>query len=109
MSRFSLCIIALLAAAPPASSAARPSSGQRIDLSAAVDSIIDAQVAADAFSGVVLFTDSSGRTYRRAGGVANRQNGVRMEVDTKLQIASITKLCTQIAIRQIRRSGPAHR
>jgi CubicO group peptidase (beta-lactamase class C family) len=43
--------------------------------------------------------------YERAVGLANRETNAAMRLDTKLQIASTTKLYTQIAIRQLEQAG----
>jgi CubicO group peptidase (beta-lactamase class C family) len=43
--------------------------------------------------------------YERAVGIANRETGAPMSTRTKLQIASMTKLFTQIAIRQLEQAG----
>jgi CubicO group peptidase (beta-lactamase class C family) len=62
-------------------------------------------VAADAFSGVVLLARNGGVLYERAAGLADRERNVPLAVDTKLQIASMTKLFTSIAIRQLEQAG----
>jgi CubicO group peptidase (beta-lactamase class C family) len=62
-------------------------------------------VAGDSFSGVVLFAPKTGTVYQRAVGMADREKSVTMAVDTRLQIASVTKLYTNIAIRQLEQAG----
>ncbi|MDQ6827802.1 MAG: beta-lactamase family protein [Gemmatimonadota bacterium] len=105
MLRLVVSALVLLFATPSTSSVTHRDARQRTDLAAAIDSFVDRQVAADSFSGVVLFAAVGARAYQRAVGVANRETGTRMGVDTKVQIASATKLFTQIAIRQLEQAG----
>lgn len=77
----------------------------RADLKPAIDSFINQSVTADAFSGVVLVARNGIVTYQRAAGLANRDAAVPITMDTRIQIASTTKLFTQIAIRQLEQSG----
>ncbi|MDQ2889725.1 MAG: beta-lactamase family protein, partial [Gemmatimonadota bacterium] len=72
---------------------------------ARVDSFVTARVAQDLFSGVVAVARDGKITYQRATGIANRSRGIPMALDTKLQLASITKLFTQIAILQLEQTG----
>jgi CubicO group peptidase (beta-lactamase class C family) len=53
----------------------------------------------------VLVARKGNVLYRRASGVADRERNVPMTLDTKIQIASTTKLFTQIAIRQLEQAG----
>lgn len=76
-----------------------------IALSAALDAFVTQRVAADSFSGVVLVARHGLPVYARAVGIANRETGDPMRVDTKLQTASVTKLYTQIAIQQLVQAG----
>jgi CubicO group peptidase (beta-lactamase class C family) len=98
MTRSIMTLVALLAA--PAT--AWPQSN---DLVARIDSFVSARVQADAFSGAVLFADRSGIRYQRAAGLAHRDRSVPITTDTRLQIASATKLYTHIAIRQLEQQG----
>lgn len=75
------------------------------NLKASVDSLVARRVAEDSFSGVVIVASKGQIVYERAAGVANREHGIPMTLDTKLQIASATKLYTQIAIRQLEQLG----
>src|SRR5687767_13765067 len=72
---------------------------------ARVDSFVSARVAADAFSGAVLYARGGRIIYERAAGLADRDRGESMALNTRLQIASTTKLYTQIAIRQLEQAG----
>jgi D-alanyl-D-alanine carboxypeptidase len=78
---------------------------QANDLVARIDSFVSARVQADGFSGAVLFADGSGIRYQRAAGLADRDRAVPITTDTRLQIASATKLFTHIAIRQLEQQG----
>jgi CubicO group peptidase (beta-lactamase class C family) len=75
------------------------------DLAAKIDSFLSPRIAADSFSGVVAVSRNGRLIYQRAAGQANRETGRPMSVNTKLQIASTTKLFTQIAIRQLEQAG----
>ena len=75
------------------------------DLKAAIDSFLDSRIAADAFSGAVAVAKNGQIVYQRAAGVANRESGAPMTIDTRVQIASMTKLFTNIAIRQLEQAG----
>jgi CubicO group peptidase (beta-lactamase class C family) len=70
-----------------------------------LDSIVQHQGGTDSFSGVVLVARGDSTIYQRAVGIANRENRALMGLDTKLQTASVTKLYTQIAIRQLEQAG----
>jgi len=77
----------------------------RADLKAAIDSFLDSRIAADAFSGAVVVAKNGQIVYQRAAGTADRESGARMTIDTRMQIASMTKLFTNIAIRQLEQAG----
>ena len=72
---------------------------------ASIDSLISVRAAEDAFSGVVAVARNGRVVYERAAGIANRATAAPMRLDTQLQIASITKLFTQIAILQLEEAG----
>ena len=76
-----------------------------VSIQARVDSFVTGRIARDSFSGVVTIAHDGKVTYQRAAGVADRARGIAMALDTKLQIASITKLFTQIAILQLEQAG----
>ena len=75
------------------------------DLTPALDSLISRLAAADSFSGAVMFVPATGRPYQRSTGIANRETASAVDMDTKIQIASTTKLFTNIAIRQLEQAG----
>lgn len=74
-------------------------------LVASIDSFVQARIAADAFSGVVAVTRGGEVIYQRAAGLAERETQRAIDADTKLQIASATKMFTQIAIWQLIQAG----
>ncbi len=95
---------ALLATAAPRHEAPhRPE--QDLDFRARVDSFVSQRIASDEFSGVVLVAKGDKILYERATGIANRETNTAINIDTKLQIASTSKLFTQIAIRQLEQAG----
>lgn len=98
MTRSIITLVALLATPV----AAWPQSN---DIVARIDSFVSARVQADAFSGALLFADRSGIRYQRAAGMADREKAIPITTDTRLQIASATKLYTHIAIRQLEQQG----
>jgi len=75
------------------------------DVKPALDSLISRLAAADSFSGAVMFVPAKGRAYERSTGIANRETTSAINMDTKIQIASATKLFTNIAIRQLEQVG----
>jgi CubicO group peptidase (beta-lactamase class C family) len=97
-----LSFLVLVAAPVGAQSAQRRSTSE---LRASIDSFVGARVAEDAFSGAVVVARGNDVIYQRALGLANRETNATMRLDTKLQIASTTKLYTQIAIRQLEQAG----
>ena len=97
-----LCALILVSPAPIR---AQKTSTASADLRDRIDSFIARRVAGDAFSGTVLVARKGDIVYERAVGLANRETGTPMSLDTKLQIASTTKLFTQIAIRQLEQAG----
>jgi CubicO group peptidase (beta-lactamase class C family) len=99
MIRISLLIAAQMAAHPG------PAPTQPADLPGLADAFVNARAAADSFSGVVLVARNGKIQYQRAAGLADRERNIAMQPDTRLQIASTTKLYTQIAIRQLEQAG----
>jgi CubicO group peptidase (beta-lactamase class C family) len=91
--------VSILAPAPV------PHPDRTADLRTSIDSLVTAQIAADSFSGVVLVAENGKTIYERAAGQRDRQTGAPITPDTKFQIASTTKLFTQIAVRQLEQQG----
>ncbi|HEV8597800.1 MAG TPA: serine hydrolase domain-containing protein [Gemmatimonadales bacterium] len=105
MTRSSRWISAAVFSIIPASFASFAPERQLADLPRIADSLVSARVAADSFSGVVLVARAGKLQYQRAAGLADRERGRVMQLNTQLQIASATKLFTQIAIRQLEQAG----
>jgi CubicO group peptidase (beta-lactamase class C family) len=72
---------------------------------ARIDAFVSQRIADDAFSGAILVARKGEPMYQRAAGLANRETGAAIALDTKLTIASTTKLFTNIAIRQLEQAG----
>lgn len=89
----------------PAAFGSFPPQRQHTDLARMADSMVSARVAADAFSGAVLVARGGKIEYQRAAGLADRERGTAMQLNSQIQIASATKLFTQIAIRQLEQAG----
>jgi CubicO group peptidase (beta-lactamase class C family) len=98
---FAVLLLGLIPAGPTVP--ARPV--QEASLKAAVDSFLDPRIAADAFSGVVLIASKGTTVYQRAAGVADREAGTPITLTTRLELASVTKLFTRIAILQLAQAG----
>jgi CubicO group peptidase (beta-lactamase class C family) len=68
---------------------------------AAIDAYLGRLAAADAFSGAVLIRSNGTLLYQRAFGMASRRYAVPNDINTKFNIASVTKLVTALAIAQL--------
>ena len=66
---------------------------------------IESLVATDAFSGTVLIGKDSEVIFKEAFGYADREEDVPMAVDTKLNLGSINKSFTALAICQLEQAG----
>ena len=102
MPRLLLLFCALIAVAPTALSQGISKSDVFSDR---IDSFVSQRVADDAFSGAILVARNGKPVYQRAAGVANSETGTPVAMDTRLTIASTTKLFTNIAIRQLEQAG----
>jgi CubicO group peptidase (beta-lactamase class C family) len=91
--------IAVLCGAAPLGLGARQQSNT--ELAAAIDSFLSPRAAADSFSGVVAVARQGSVVYQRAAGFADRDAQRAIDLDTRLQTASATKMFTQIAIWQL--------
>lgn len=105
MLRLSTILLGLLFPGFASIPSSHPTPGRHADINGSIDSLVTRQVAEDSFSGVVLVARKGIITYQRAAGMANRERTLPMALDTRLQIASTTKLFTQIAIRQLEQAG----
>jgi CubicO group peptidase (beta-lactamase class C family) len=103
MSRPPSLPVLLLAIA--AAAGASPLRAQEAGLKAAMDSFLERRIEADAFSGVVLIANRGAPVYQRAAGLADREAGRPIALDTRLELASVTKLFTRIAVLQLAQAG----
>ena len=72
---------------------------------AALDSEARLRCDDDLFSGVVLVGQGSEVLFEKAYGMADREVGVSVDVDTKFRIASVGKMFTSVAILQLIEKG----
>ena len=70
-----------------------------------VKEYIESLAATDAFSGTVLVAKDSEVIFKEAFGYADREAGIPMSVDTKLNLGSINKTFTALAICQLEQAG----
>jgi CubicO group peptidase (beta-lactamase class C family) len=70
-----------------------------------IDGLMKALVAADAFSGVVYVAQNGKPLYARAFGLASRAWNAPNRVDTRFNLASITKMFTAVAVAQLVEQG----
>lgn len=74
---------------------------RKVDLLAELDAYVQERCAADQFSGVVLIAKDGIPIFERACGYADLSFMVPNQIDTKFNIASITKTFTAVAIGQL--------
>jgi CubicO group peptidase (beta-lactamase class C family) len=96
MSRLGSVVLALLI---PVSAPAQ------VELKTQVDSFLQSRISTSRFSGTVLIGRDDAVVYERAAGMADREQGRPIDPDTRLEIASATKLLTRIAILQLAEAG----
>lgn len=72
---------------------------------AEIDGLMTAYEHAGTFSGVVLVAEDGDVIYERAVGLANHEWAVPNGLDTRFRIASVSKLFTQVLIRQLCEDG----
>lgn len=71
----------------------------------ALDAHLRGAAAADAFSGVALVRQCGQDLHHAAYGVATRRWGVPVTLDTRFDVASVTKLFTSVAVLQLVEAG----
>ena len=71
----------------------------------ALHSWLEAEVAKDRFSGVVLAAGDQGTSRIYAGGLADRQSGLPVRGDTRFNLASQCKMFTAVVIAQLAEQG----
>ena len=89
----------------PRQGAASPSLGEGLTSPAVAERRLDSLAAADRFSGTVLVTHGDRVLLRKGFGLANRGTGTAMTPETMLNIGSITKAFTQVAILRLAQEG----
>ena len=72
-----------------------------IELTAKLEGYLDALVAKDEFSGVVLVAKGETPVLRRAYGLASKEYNAPNQIDTRFNLGSINKFFTRIAIEQL--------
>jgi CubicO group peptidase (beta-lactamase class C family) len=75
------------------------------ELGRRADQLLDGLIARDQFSGVLLIAKNGEPIYSRAHGLANRGWNVPNTLDTRFNLASITKMFTAVAIAQLAEQG----
>ncbi|TDQ33138.1 serine hydrolase [Zeaxanthinibacter enoshimensis] len=70
-----------------------------------VDSLVQAYVDLDIFSGVVLVADHGEAVYHKAFGLANREKNIPNTVDSRFDIGSMNKAFTKVAVLQLVSEG----
>ena len=93
------------AASQPPAAHATPAAAQDSILAARLDSVVRARVAADSFSGVVLVARGASPIYQTAAGMADRERGRPIGLDTRFSLGSVDKYFARIAIRQLEQAG----
>ena len=69
------------------------------------DSFMKKLAAVDAFSGVLMIAKDGRPIFKKAYGLANKAYNVPNRIDTKLNIASTTKMFTAVAVMQLVEKG----
>lgn len=75
------------------------------EIRARAESLLDTLVGADSFSGVVYVAKGAEPIYARAFGLASRTWNVPNRLDTRFNLASITKMFTAVAVAQLVERG----
>jgi CubicO group peptidase (beta-lactamase class C family) len=74
-------------------------------LTRAIDKELRQRAQADTFSGVVLLAKGGTPIFEEAYGLANRDTGIPITLDTRFDIGSITKMFTKVAVAQLVAAG----
>ena len=75
------------------------------EVRAKTDALMHLLVAKDAFSGTVYVAKEGKPLYAQAFGLANRTWNVKNRIDTRFNLASITKMFTAVAVAQLVEQG----
>ncbi|HEX8152306.1 MAG TPA: serine hydrolase domain-containing protein, partial [Thermoanaerobaculia bacterium] len=84
---------------------ARPAGTTDDAMTAAVAAYVDALGTRGMLSGTVVLAKNGKPLLERAYGLANRDHGVKNNVDTKYNVAGLSKLFTDLAIYQLEEQG----
>ncbi|MFI7639743.1 serine hydrolase domain-containing protein [Nonomuraea sp. NPDC049400] len=97
----------LLTAGQPAQAEASASGSIPADLrpGGKLDRFVADRAGKDLFSGVVLVAQQGRPVLRRAYGMANKASSVPNRLDTRFDIASVTKTFTAVAVAQLAQQG----
>lgn len=74
----------------------------------AIEKIFSKYHAFENFQGVVLVAESGEVIYRKAFGLANREWGIPNQIDTRFNIASVSKQFTAMLVMQLIEEGKIH-
>lgn len=77
----------------------------RAELSATIAARVEAEAAAGRFAGAVLVAQGDERIHAQAIGLADRRSGRAHTLDTPINLGSINKMFTAIAIAQLQAAG----
>jgi CubicO group peptidase (beta-lactamase class C family) len=70
-----------------------------------IDNLIGDLIKANQFSGVILVARNGKPVYQRASGLANKVWNIPNQLDTKFNVASISKMFTAVAVAQLAEQG----
>ena len=90
---------------PPAESVAKPEELSEKEVAEQMDAFMKKIAAADVFSGTVLLAKNGVPIYKSAYGMANKDFAVANKIDTKLNLGSMNKMFTAVAIAQLVEQG----
>jgi len=90
--------------AAPADTLPRKALGSR-DLRVRIEKLIAGLSAEDAFSGTIYIARNGRLVYAEARGAADRSWKIRNRIDTRYNLASITKMFTAVAVAQLVEQG----
>jgi len=90
---------------PSAAPAATTNDVSDAGIARALDGLLDTLCANDGFSGTVMLAREGKPLFQRACGLSNRSDAVPMRIDTKLNLGSMNKMMTAVAIAQLVEAG----
>jgi CubicO group peptidase (beta-lactamase class C family) len=90
---------------PPPADTRRRGKLSETELVAELQAFVDKLVAADLFSGAVLVAKEGAPLFQRAYGLASKSFNTPNRLDTKLNLASMNKMFTGVAVAQLAQRG----